>query len=336
MTLLKQYSQIDTSAWEKLLKESPVASWFQSDEAYCFFDSLSFMETFVVAVVEGETLMGLTVGYIQGDGGMLKKRLSRRAIIIGGPLLSKDITKAQLTAMLTAVRQLPAVKKCIYIETRNLNDYSCWRGTFEECGFEYVPHYNFHQDTTSMEAINSKLSRTRKRHIHVGLRDGATLGEASTEAEVDEFYDILSDLYRHKVKKPLPPREFFQKMLALPSAKILTVNYQSHVIGGMAYIELFERVGYEWYVCGMDDKYKTLYPSELATYAGLKCASNSGCPRFDFMGAGKPGVSYGVRDFKALFGGELVEHGRFLHLNKPLLYNLGKVAINILEKLHRS
>lgn len=336
MTLLTQYSQIDTSAWERLLKESSVASWFQSNEAYCFLDNLSFMKAFVVAVVEDGTLMGLTVGYIQGDGGMLKKRLSRRAIIIGGPLLSKNITEHQLSAMLSAVRQLPAVKNCIYIETRNLNDFSRWKNVFEDCGFKYVPHYNFHQDTTSIAAINSKLSRTRKRHIHVGLRDGATLGEATTEAEVDEFYGILSDLYRHKVKKPLPPREFFQKMLALPSAKILTVNYQGHVIGGMAYIELSERVGYEWYVCGMDDKYKTLYPSELATYAGLQYAATSGCPRFDFMGAGKPDVSYGVRDFKALFGGELVEHGRYLHLNKTILYNLGKVAINILERLHRS
>ena len=104
----------------------------------------------------------------------------------------------------------------------------------------------------------------------------------------------------------------------------------------MAYIKLSERVGYEWYVCGMDDKFKTLYPSELATYAGLQYAAKTSCPRFDFMGAGKPGVSYGVRDFKALFGGELVEHGRYLHLNKPLLYKLGKTAIILLEKLHRS
>lgn len=336
MTILKQYGQIDSAVWDKLLKDSPVASWFQSREAYCFFDSMGFMDAFVVAVVEGDELMGIVVGYIQGDGGKLKQCVSRRAIITGGPLLSENITDSQLSALLTAVRQLPSVKRCIYIETRNLNDYSRWRNTFEACGFNYVPHYNFHQDTTSLEAVNNKLSRTRKRHIHVGLRDGATLGEASTKAEVKEFYSILSNLYRHKVKKPLPPLEFFIKILSLPSAKILIVNHQGHVIGGMAYMEVARRVGYEWYVCGMDDIYKNLYPSELATYAGLQCAANNGCPRFDFMGAGKPGVPYGVRNFKALFGGELVEHGRYLHLNKPLLYNLGKAAINILEKLHHS
>lgn len=334
MTLVTQYAQIDTTAWENLLKMSPVSSWFQSKEAYCFFDSLSFMDAFVVAVTEGDDLKGITVGYIQCEGGLLKKRLSRRAIIVGGPLLSENITDIQLSAMLTAVRDLPIVRQCIYIETRNLNNYSHWSSIFAKCGFDYVPHYNFHQDTTSVEIVNNKLSRTRKRHIHVGLRNGAVIEPICDEAESNEFYHILSDLYQRKVKKPLPPQEFFQKLRLLPSAKLLAVKHQGHIIGGMAYVELEGNVGYEWYVCGMDNNYKNLYPSELATYAGLQYAAENGCSRFDFMGAGRPGKPYGVRDFKALFGGTLVEHGRYLHVNKPLLYNLGKTAINLLEKLH--
>ena len=97
-------------------------------------------------------------------------------------------------------------------------------------------------------------------------------------------------------------------------------------------MELSGKVGYEWYVCGMDDTYKTLYPSELATYAGLKYAANNGCSRFDYMGAGKPGVPYGVRDFKALFGGELVEHGRYLHICKPLIYKTGEFIIHLISR----
>ena len=326
MKLLTQYAQIDAVAWDRLIAESPVASWFQTREAYCFFDSLSFMEAFVVAVADGEKLTGLVVGYIQGDGGVLKRKLSRRAIIIGGPLLFDEITDGQLSAMLNMLSQ-SLRQRCIYIETRNLNDYSKWRKTFEECGFDYEPHYNFHQDTTSLEIINNKLSRTRKRHVRVGLRDGATLSIAVTDDEANAFYDILSVLYRNKVKKPLPPREFFQKMRQLASAKILLVKCQNRVIGGMAYVALTGRTGYEWYVCGMDETCKNLYPSELATYAGLCQSAAEGCPRFDFMGAGKPGVPYGVRDFKALFGGELVEHGRFLHVNSQLVYRLGKAFV---------
>ena len=332
MTLQTQYSQINLAAWEELLKKTPVASWFQTPEAYCFFDSLSFMESFIVAVTEDDRLLGLTVGYVQGDGGRLKQMLSHRAIIIGGPLLADDISNEALSFLLNSLRK-QLNQRCIYIETRNLNDYSHWRETFESCGFQYVSHLNFHQDTYSIEAVDKMLSRTRKRHIHVGLRDGATIGQATNIEEVEALYDILCDLYHNKVKKPLLPKEFFVKLAELSSARILTVKYGGKVIGGMAYVEISGKVGYEWYVCGMDDTYKNLYPSELATYAGLQYAARSGCARFDFMGAGKPDVPYGVRDFKALFGGQLVEHGRFLHVCKPLLYNIGKTTISLIEKL---
>jgi lipid II:glycine glycyltransferase (peptidoglycan interpeptide bridge formation enzyme) len=51
------------------------------------------------------------------------------------------------------------------------------------------------------------------------------------------------------------------------------------------------------------------------------------------MGAGKPDEAYGVRDFKAKFGGKEVEHGRFLCVTKPLLYNIGVLGVKILKKL---
>ena len=332
MKILTDYNQIDKRLWDDLVYTSNVGSWFQTREAYLFFDSLSFMQAFVVAVTEDDQIKGITIGYVQGDGVWIKRQVTRRAIIVGGPLLADDITDQQLSTMLKAIRNR-LHKTAIYIETRNLNDYSRWRNTFEACGFQYEPHLNFHQDTSSIEAVDKNLSRTRKRHIHVGLRDGATIGQATTTKEVEVLYDILCELYHKKVKKPLLPKEFFLKMAKLPSAKILTVKHCDKVIGGMAYVELAGKVGYEWYVCGMDDTYKNLYPSELATYAGLKYASSSGCSRFDFMGAGKPNIPYGVRNFKALFGGQLVEHGRFLHVCKPMLYNMGKVAISVINKL---
>ena len=47
------------------------------------------------------------------------------------------------------------------------------------------------------------------------------------------------------------------------------------------------------------------------------------------MGAGKPNQAYGVRDFKSKFGGDLVEHGRFLFVSKPLIYNFSKFILSL-------
>ena len=89
---------------------------------------------------------------------------------------------------------------------------------------------------------------------------------------------------------------------------------------------------YEWFVCGADDLYEHIFPSSYATYLGIRYAAENGFPLFDMMGAGKPDEAYGVRDFKARFGGEQVEHGRFLCICHPLLYALGKLGVQLLKR----
>ena len=45
------------------------------------------------------------------------------------------------------------------------------------------------------------------------------------------------------------------------------------------------------------------------------------------MGAGRPDEKYGVRDFKAEFGGEMVEYGRYVYAHCPLVYRLGAMLM---------
>ena len=96
-----------------------------------------------------------------------------------------------------------------------------------------------------------------------------------------------------------------------------------------------ERLGtvYEWFECGRDAEYEKQYPSVMATYAGMAYAAEHGIARCDFMGAGVPGVPYGVRDFKERFGGKMVEHGRFLYIAKPILYQIGAWGVKIMKGL---
>ena len=51
------------------------------------------------------------------------------------------------------------------------------------------------------------------------------------------------------------------------------------------------------------------------------------------MGVGKPDQEYGVRDFKARFGGELVNYGRLTRINNPFLYSLAEFGYNVLALL---
>ena len=323
---------IDRLAWDGLAKTSSVSTWFQTPEAYAFFGSLSFLEAFALGVESDGRLKGLAVGFVQKDGGKLKQYFSRRAIINGGPLLSDDITEEELSILLNALKSR-LKRKAIYVEARNFNDYSPWRSVFEKCGFAYEAHYDIWVDTTDMNVVNDHLGKSRKRDIRVSLRDGATLVTQPTMEQVKDYYLILSDLYKNKVKTPLFPFEFFEKLHQLPSSAFLLVEFGGQIVGGTVCVGLQGKALYEMYACGRDGVHKNIFPSEVATFAGLQYAVEHGMPHFDMMGAGKSGDGgYGVRDFKLKFGGELKELGRYKCICNRLLYGIGKMGVKIMKR----
>lgn len=331
MTVLTTYEAINKAEWGTLIAHSQTATWFQTPQAYLFFAGQpELFSPFVFAVGNGH-ISALCMGYITCETNTLKHFFTRRAIIIGGPVIADNASGEEVYTLMNAVRNTLKTK-AIYIETRNFNDYSNWRSAFEQAGFSYEPHLNFHVDTNSLEIVDANLSKNRKRNILTSIRDGASIIEQPTSAQLIDFYSIVKKLYSTKVKTPLFPLSFFEQLHKHPDGRILLVEFGGKIIGGVAGVELNGRCLYEWFVAGEDGLYKHIFPSTMATYAGLKYAAMHGIPRFDMMGAGTPGNAYGVRDFKARFGGNEVEHGRFKFIAHPLLYKLGEWGVKILKK----
>jgi len=181
--------------------------------------------------------------------------------------------------------------------------------------------------------MNKNMSASKLRQIKKSIKSGAEIVIADSEKQIEDFYMILKDLYTVKVKTPLFPKEYFMVFFKQKIGIYLLVQYQEEIIAGIMCPILENKVIYEMFVAGKDRVHKDIYPSILATYAAMKYASEHNIKRFDFMGAGKPDEAYGVREFKAKFGGELVEHGRFLCVLHPLLYQIGKIGVKILKKI---
>ncbi len=332
MTIHTSPVEIDAGQWDALLKKSTTFSFFQTRECYDFYTSLSFLEPFVCGVSENGELAGLICGYIIADGGRWKRFFSRRAIVPGGTLLHPEISEETLENLLKhTVNSLK--KKAIYLEFRNYGDFSSFRATFEQAGFEYQPHLNFRVPTLDEAASLFQLSSTKRRDIRISQKSGAEIVELQHDDEIKAYYSLLKDLYKTKVKVPLFSLEFFEKIVKIPECRLFGIKYEGQVIGGSLCV-FFNSVVYEWFVCGLDGKYKNIYPSTLATWAAIKYGYENGFLYLDMMGAGKPDEGYGVREFKAKFGGVLVEYGRFLFVTQPLLYALGKNVIRLMKKVN--
>lgn len=329
--MIKTVKNIDKKQWEILLADSTYASIFQSVAYYEFLNSLSFLKGFAFGVLDNEKLVGVASGYIVKEGNRLKGYFSRRAIIHGGLLLANECSELAVEKLLQyTTSQLH--KEVIYIEIRNYRDYSKYKKIFEQNSFSYSEHLNFHIQTPDKETVFSKLNTTKRRDVRVSLKNGAELIDKPNIEQVKEFYGLLYELYSKKIKLPLFPFEFFEILHQTKFGKFFLLNYQGKIIGGSVCLELPDEVLYEMYVCGLDRKYKNIYASTLATWFAMEYAANNNIKYFDMMGAGKPDDGYGVREFKSKFGGELVEHGRFLYISKKNLYLIGKKALEIMKK----
>ena len=175
------------------------------------------------------------------------------------------------------------------------------------------------------------MDRGRRRRVKKALNNHVIVSQDLSD--VSGFYQLLKDFYKKKVHKPLPAYEFFDSLKNKPFAKYFIIKDPSGlIIGGQLILMLDCRVAYAMYCCGLDKEYRDFFPSIMANYSAIHWTAEQGFGRYDMMGAGSPDKDYGVRDFKAQFGGALVEHGRFLFVCKPLIYKMGKFVINIISK----
>jgi len=322
--------EIDRLQWNELIDKSSYSTPFQTKEFYEIFKSNEAYTANVFAVEKSGELQALVVVTIQKEP-RLKSFFSKRGIIYGGPIISNEESYEFLLGEIADYYR----GKIIYLETRNYNNYNKLKNVYEKNGWRYVPYLNNQLSLmgTTKDKVLSKLSANRRREINKSLSNGASYEVCKQEKDLIELYNILEDLYKKRVKLPLPDCEFFMELYKRKNAKVFIVKHNGNIIGGSFCPYLPRKSIYTYYYCGLRNYKNNIYPTHLAIYAAIEFAINNDITILDFMGAGKPNVDYGVRKYKSQFGGEEVEHGRFLKiLNKPLFIT-GKLGLKILSKL---
>jgi len=319
---------IDLNKWEQLLNKAKQTSPFQTPEYFNYFNSFKNFSASVHAIEQNNSIQALCLVTLQKENG-IKGYFSRRAIIYGGPLINTNEPES-LLLLLKSIK-LYYKRKAIYIETRNYFDYSSLDEMFHKANFIYAPWMNFQVNTSNIDTVKAEMSNSRLRQIKKAIKNGAKWHEAKNIDEIKTFYSILENLYTTKIKKPLLSEDFFIDFFKKKLGKFLLIYKNDTVIGGIMCPIYLNKTIYEFYICGLDNEYKEQYPSVMATWAAIEYANQNNIPIFDFMGAGQPNKDYGVRDFKARFGGNKVEYGRYIYILNSFLYSLGKLVLKIIK-----
>ncbi|MFN0187730.1 MAG: lipid II:glycine glycyltransferase FemX [Bacteroidia bacterium] len=325
-------SFILNAGWKEYVLKHADGNFFQLPEAYELFQHVPGYTPFVFAAIDNSgKIAGILVSVLQQEPKFYAK-LTSRSIIWGGPL----VDNAEVCELLLKQYQNTLGKKAIYTQFRNTFDTTQLKSSFQKMNFQYLEHLNFlvHTEAESPDKLLSAMSKSKSRQIKKGLGSAEVI-DTNREEDVNDFYQLLQNLYKEKVNKPLAPKEFFdffrEHLVPKGLGKFLLIRHEEKIIGGIVCPIFPGKAIYEWYIAGMDKEYKDQYPSILSTWAAIAEGQKMGLKHFDFLGAGKPDADYGVRDFKAKFGGELIQYGRYEKIHQPILMKIGILGLKLLK-----
>jgi hypothetical protein len=292
-------------------------------------------ETWAAMDGDGQILaLLLPIQVALGNG--LARLLTTRAVAYGSVLCDNGPGGKEALDLLLRTYTQEVDRKVLFTELRNQADLSDIQATLVHCGFLYEDHLNYCIALNRpVEEIFQGFGHQARNRIRRGLRRAEVkIEEGFEKADVYRTYEVLQRTYA-AARVPLADRSLFEAafdillplgMIKFHLAKVGKTDVAASV--DLVYKDTF----YGWYG-GLNREYSSYRPNEMLRWHILQLGAVHGCRVYDFGGAGKPNEAYGVRDFKAKFGGELVNYGRNTYYHAPQRLALSKVGYQIFRRL---
>jgi CelD/BcsL family acetyltransferase involved in cellulose biosynthesis len=332
--------QLDEVLWREFVDNHPQAQVFHTPEMSQVFARAKGYQPALWAVANsgGRPLALMPLAQVTLMGGLLH-RFTTRAIAYGSVLCAPSSEGREALTMLLEAYRREAKSSALFTELRNLSDLSDLQSVLSDNGFVYEDHLNYLVDLNRPpeEVLQSIGRRTRKK-IRRALRKGeVVIEEIEQREQVALCYELLEESYAF-AGVPLADRSLFEATFDVlhprGMVKFLLAQVGDAYVAGS--VELIYRdTIYGWYG-GMDRAYSDYIPNELLLWHIFQWGAENGYKVYDFGGAGKPDEEYGVRDFKAKFGGELVCYGRNTFSHMPAVLAISERGYQIYQKLTRT
>ncbi len=325
---IREYVKIKD--WSEFVEAHPNGNIFQTPEMYDVYKGTKNYEPVLTIIFDKNLVIGILLAVIQKEYANVLGNISSRSVIIGGPLV-KDNNPKILEYILKSYNK-KIEKRAVFSQFRNLWSWGELKSIFNKFGFDYDVHLDILIDIKPNEndlwgKINSKARNKIRKSIKADINFEAM---KPTDALVEKSYEIFQKIYKN-AKIPLANISLFKSSYKVLSEKNMIKYFcaikDGQVIGVRIGL-LYKNLIYDWYAGSLQDYYK-YNPNDFLPYNTLVWGQNNGFETFDFGGAGRPNIPYGVRDHKMKFGGELVEFGRFEKIHKPKLLSVAKVGLEL-------
>jgi serine/alanine adding enzyme len=368
MADLRVTRRLDEPAWRDFVATEPGTNIFHTPEMTDVFARAAGHRVSTWGTVDPTgALLALFLPVEVTLGGNMS-RLARgatrafvaRAVAYGGAAcVSHEVGRRALSELIDAYRRQAG--PVLFTEVRHLCDMPEASAALWAAGFAHERHLNYliHLDRSEADLWGA-LSRSARQRIRSGERKGVTVeavaapaGARGTHATdgtdgtggtdgtdgatgTDEAYRLLEVVYR-RARVPLADRSLFDAAVSVLSprgmCRLVVARLGGDVIGAR-FVLLHRGRMIDWYA-GSDRAFAAYSPNEVLVWHVLRWGRQQGYDVFDFGGAGRPDEHYGPREFKAKFGGELVDFGRDVLVHTPMRLRLSRATYGVSRRLPR-
>ncbi len=326
---------LDRRLWGAFVAEHPRSTIFHTPEMQEVFAATPGHTPVTAAAVDdrGHPVALLTVVRISLWGGPAAP-FTTRAVAYGG-FLAEDGARGReaLAALLSDYNRRAG--GAMFTELRHMHDPRPWQEALQRSGYAWEPHLNFLISLEGGEdAVWRRFKRNTRHKIRQAEAHGLVAREVTGEEELAWWYDLVQDVYR-RVRVPLAPRALFaaalERLVPRGQARFWLAWHGDTPVAARAAL-LHRDTILDWYA-GDRVQYRHLRPNDFLVWHVLRWGIAQGYRVFDFGGAGHPDRPYGVRDFKAKFGGERVNYGRSTCVHHPWRLRLSRAAYALWQRL---
>jgi len=316
-------------SWRRFVEQHPAGNIFHTPEMFRVFSLAKGHKPLLWAAVndDGSPLSLLLPVQITLFRGILAG-LTTRAVAYGGMLCADSPIGGEALATLANAYRQQTSRNVLFTELRNLSDLSGIQAVLAGCGFAHEAHLNFLIDLQRSETeLWANVSKSGRQSVRTSRNKGMVIEEATDCQQIGIGYELLQKVYA-RAGVPLADLTLFQAAFDVLAPqrmfKAFLARAGKHYIGAVSLLTYKERV-LTWYA-GSDRTFSSHCPTEALIWHAIQWSRENGFRIFDFGGAGKPDEDYGPRDFKAKFGGRLVDYGRAICIHAPTRLKLSQAG----------
>jgi serine/alanine adding enzyme len=334
MSTFQIVTTLDHEQWNTFVHGHPKGTIFHTSYMDEVYRQTKNTYPLMLAALDssGEILALLTAVRVQTLPNPLG-RFSSRSIWYAEPLCVESNQGIDALAEIVQEHDRLMQNRVLFTEIRPVWAAGPERIALERCRYHYMGYLNYVVDIS--QPIDTMLSNMRK-SCRSGIRRfekrGMEIRDVTTEEGIDMLYHFATLSYENS-HVPLADKSMFTSAFKIlnPHAmvKVFVAYYDDKPIA--ADIDLnYKHLEFAWY--GGLERIKGVSPAENLTWHQFKWGHEHGYTMFDFGGAGWPDEPYGVRDFKAKFGGKLVNYGRYRRVYSYAKLRVIEKAYQLLRK----